>query len=238
MRMTFVSLLALLAVSPALASEPGKPLDCADWVITEPGIECSIVVAHPCAGLCLGGSSPVTDNFGNLWAVRRTDLLENVCEWSCLRRSELLRKDGEEWKVIAYVDDRCAEPYADTAIPEGLVFDAISGKLFLRLHNAAVKADCSPATGEALYEADDSLIAFAPFTKLVDALPSVEPLPACPDADADGWAKCDATCDPYGHACGDCDDSDPFTNPGPVGKIRERFIRDGKDNDCNGVIDH
>ena len=38
----------------------------------------------------------------------------------------------------------------------------------------------------------------------------------CPDADGDAWADCttEPTCHPYGHPCGDCDDTDPKVNPG------------------------
>ncbi len=31
----------LLAPAAALASDPGQPLDCSDWVISEPGLGCS-----------------------------------------------------------------------------------------------------------------------------------------------------------------------------------------------------
>jgi hypothetical protein len=47
----------------------------------------------------------------------------------------------------------------------------------------------------------------------------------CADADSDGWTDCD----------GDCDDSDPDVNPGMNEKGQRK--NDGKDNDCNGVID-
>lgn len=47
-------------------------------------------------------------------------------------------------------------------------------------------------------------------------------LPDCdPDADGDGWTVGD----------GDCDDNDPHTYPGAFEH------QDGKDNDCNGMVD-
>ncbi len=36
----------VLATFPAAASEPGQPLDCSDWVFSEPGFSCSPVVAR------------------------------------------------------------------------------------------------------------------------------------------------------------------------------------------------
>ena len=64
-------------------------------------------------------------------------------------------------------------------------------------------------------------------------------IPACPDADGDAWADCvtDPTCNPYGHPCGDCDDSDPNVNPNGSESDPSGNKTDGKDNDCNGVVD-
>jgi len=47
----------------------------------------------------------------------------------------------------------------------------------------------------------------------------------CTDADGDGWCVED----------GDCDDDDPLVNPGMPDK--GKYGRDGKDNDCNGIVD-
>ena len=44
------AVLAAVAVffSPVLASNPGEPLDCSDWVFLEPGFWCEPVVPFPC----------------------------------------------------------------------------------------------------------------------------------------------------------------------------------------------
>lgn len=47
----------------------------------------------------------------------------------------------------------------------------------------------------------------------------------CTDADGDGWCVED----------GDCDDTDPDVYPGHT--ENGKFKKDGKDNDCNGIID-
>ncbi len=64
-------------------------------------------------------------------------------------------------------------------------------------------------------------------------------LTPCPDADADGFRDCVSIpgCFPYGGACGDCNDADPSINPRGSETTPKRNRSEGKDNDCNGVID-
>ena len=45
---TLTVLLLLLVGSTAWASEPGQPMDCADWVMVEPGLACEPVISYPC----------------------------------------------------------------------------------------------------------------------------------------------------------------------------------------------
>jgi len=64
-------------------------------------------------------------------------------------------------------------------------------------------------------------------------------LTPCPDSDADGFRDCVTIpgCFPYGGACGDCNDADPTINPRGSETTTKSNRHDGKDNDCNGVID-
>jgi len=63
-------------------------------------------------------------------------------------------------------------------------------------------------------------------------------LTPCPDADADGFRDCTVpSCFPYGGACGDCNDHDPTINPRGSETTPKANRHDGKDNDCNGVVD-
>ena len=41
MRRIVLSVLGLVCLLPAWASEPGQPLDCSDWVFLEPGLVCT-----------------------------------------------------------------------------------------------------------------------------------------------------------------------------------------------------
>lgn len=54
----------------------------------------------------------------------------------------------------------------------------------------------------------------------------------CDDRDGDGFANCTVPgCDPTGLQCGDCSDTDPASHPGVPDPC------DGRDNDCDGVVD-
>jgi hypothetical protein len=61
-----------------------------------------------------------------------------------------------------------------------------------------------------------------------------EPEPECTDADGDGYYAYDEVVCPEGN---DCDDSDPEVNPGFSEDPLNENCSDGKDNDCDGLID-
>lgn len=50
----FAAVFVLFAFFPCLASEPGQPLDCSDWVFLEPGLSCTMLVTPPvlCSEWC------------------------------------------------------------------------------------------------------------------------------------------------------------------------------------------
>jgi outer membrane protein assembly factor BamB/subtilisin family serine protease len=63
-------------------------------------------------------------------------------------------------------------------------------------------------------------------------------LPACPDADGDGYAATCAVCTNAFCPRTDCDDSDPLESPGgSEGPAGDPTCSDGKDNDCDGAAD-
>jgi len=54
----------------------------------------------------------------------------------------------------------------------------------------------------------------------------------CPDADFDSFSDCTAPgCDPFGLACGDCDDAAGSVHPGAL------EICNHRDDDCDGAVD-
>ena len=107
MRTLLVVVIVALAVAPALASLPGQPLDCSDWVFLVPGLSCSNI-ARPCTDelFCGGGFSLALDNEGRQYRLRNTNF--DLCGTATFMvRHELVRFDGSQSEVVAYVDDRC-----------------------------------------------------------------------------------------------------------------------------------
>lgn len=54
-----VGLCLLALAAPVLASNPGEPMDCSDWVVVESGLSMGTVVPYPCL-----------DVDGNIWVSR------------------------------------------------------------------------------------------------------------------------------------------------------------------------
>ncbi len=109
-----VSLAATLASASVLASEPGQPLDCNDWVILEPGITCTDISPPDCTDsrACNDARSSMEfDNAGNLllFKSRLESSIPNPCGCPSMARTELVRYslNTRQETVLAYVDDRC-----------------------------------------------------------------------------------------------------------------------------------
>ena len=100
----------LAAAFPAAASNPGEPLDCSDWVFSEPGLSCTTRVPD-CTGevRCFSSDAIELTNEGRHLYLRST-VLPVPC-WANSsgerRRTELIRHDGITEQVLAYVEDRC-----------------------------------------------------------------------------------------------------------------------------------
>ncbi len=86
------------------------------------------------------------------------------------------------------------------------------------------------------YAAPNQSLAFAQARAAEAQTPmtvAAAPLPACPDADGDGYAVCATACTlPAGKTCGDCDDTRPSVHPGAT-----EACGNGLDDDCNGLTD-
>src|SRR5262249_53070084 len=132
MRKGLFAIIATAAL-PALASQPGHPLDCSDWVFLDSAYRCSDY-SRPCVGgACeMIGQTRVVDNAGGIVYLTEIDL--GTCE-GCSGtpgriRKELHRFDGTTDELIAYIEGRCGgngteSPGRTTA----LMFDAINGRL-------------------------------------------------------------------------------------------------------------
>ena len=142
-----VCLLSTLLLPPALASEPGQPLDCSDWVAVEPGFVCEPWVSPGCEEWdCSVGSetrNKVPDNEGNLAYVNRV-LLGSApdCGGVQLFRTEVVRQQRTQHVVLGYFEDRCdstsgcrdwMEATDWSASWQTCEFDATNGQLYLSL---------------------------------------------------------------------------------------------------------
>ena len=120
-------LFAIALCLPALASNPGEPLDCSDWVAVEPGVLCDdwLVDAgsSPWATF-LPGDGKVPDNEGNLIRVYTRFLGEDPGCGKDIFRTQVVRFDGQAEEVVAQLRPGC-DPHLEVeflgvaALPEG-----------------------------------------------------------------------------------------------------------------------
>ncbi len=175
-------LVVLTALGSGIASDPGEPLDCSDFVFTRPGFHCEEWIPFPCEsqsreinndGLACGLNGGRTfDNQGRELRVRHQDRVAGFCGSLELTRHSVLAFDGVSEELIAYIDDRCvypAGPSADTIARTSIQpsFDAIRGRAFLTLpldsysHNE--------------YPSGTRIVAISGFAPLFDIIQSFEP---------------------------------------------------------------
>jgi hypothetical protein len=147
--MKYAAVLAVaIACSCAFASEPGQPLDCSDWIITEPGISCGVAIPPDCASesACIRGVPIVSDNVGRLLYIRGGVPIGN-CGPEVLYRTAIVARStsapGET--LIATINDRCnpaggtdslapnesSEPPDILPIKSAVVFDPAGGRLLV-----------------------------------------------------------------------------------------------------------
>ncbi len=134
-----IALLLALAAAPALASQPGQPLDCSDWVFFRPGLSCEEFEPLHGGPLTLNernhGPSKITDLDGKLivashrgWGYDGV----HITEW-----------DGAQVRDIAYlpargadqvfVENACTTDCAGTDRVGVISFDPVRGTLIIPL---------------------------------------------------------------------------------------------------------
>jgi len=160
MKLQLGSLAAALALSSALASEPGQPFDCADWVFDEPGLSCTVWQPY---ALDQGPSPPNLDprtyldehaTFDMAHRLIRARVVHVPPPQGCLYTGDMMRTeiywwDGTNEGVIAHLQPRCNnERFEWAEDPTNLEFDPISGTLLLGVADRVGcwngSEDCSP----------------------------------------------------------------------------------------------
>lgn len=103
----------VLSASLALATEPGHPLDCSDWVFVDEGLSCEVWIADPACGswtnldpACDTTPERTRDNQSGRLTIESSEI--GVCGGTPMRRSELVRYHRGSRELLAYIEERCA----------------------------------------------------------------------------------------------------------------------------------
>ena len=167
MRATMLLLIGLTVLMPAIASQPGQPLDCSDWVFLEPGLSCQVVIPPPCGDwsnfeprCVVSHDGRALDNQGRI--LREQDVATSERCGNEIRREEILVSDSLGERVIAYITDRCVLPEHEradiietvdrsgntTGDAAGVRFDPVAGRLLftIRQYGRCNAGPCPPGT--------------------------------------------------------------------------------------------
>ena len=176
MRGAMAVTVALLGTTAAMASAPGQPLDCTDWVFSDAGLSCSPWVAYPCDAatdpFCSGpGQTAAFDNEGREYRIRVV-LSFRIEECSGIDRLEIIRFNGTNAsETVAYLDTRCTGPSGqdafDATIPAQFLFDDKQGKFLVR-----VRSTCWGSCG---YSAGDWVASISGFATTFEVLQTYTP---------------------------------------------------------------
>jgi len=185
-----VLLIGLLSAAPALASNPGEPIDCSDWVPSIPGFSCTAMPDWA------AGASPdqtrVIDNQGLMLWFPRADQPVGFCGVNELRPRLLQRYNYESGtsETIGQFIPQCAgtgpEPenfgiidelsclWSDGPLFSGcqLFFDEEKGRLLIPVQSSCYDEGW---TGRCAYSQNRWVIAISGFTPTFDILQTYTP---------------------------------------------------------------
>ncbi len=165
----------------ALASQPGEPYDCDDWVILKPGITCHVLAVcdneqstgNPDFPCLLHGGVPVGAD-GRLLDTEQIEVRNGLLCGSTQTsqgRVELKSSSGADEELVAFLPERCCPNGRDCVervVPITVVSDATNGRLFV-----VVQMYCDACNWPSFMRQE--LIAFDGFTSLFDILQSFTP---------------------------------------------------------------
>ncbi len=165
-------ILVAFASSATWASEPGQPLDCSDWVITEPGLTCRpwapLGAVSDTSVFMARGSNLVVDNTGAMYALRHTWLppgppnefggllelvrlrpggVEEVLAHISARHSPNGTEDTID-PILSYYTTQAYVTYYSMQTHSILSFDPVNGRLLIPLGvGCTPSSSCPPAYG-------------------------------------------------------------------------------------------
>ena len=238
---------------PGLSTFVGQDVDCA--ASPAPGFVCSSEMLQPGPPLArIGGGADV---LGNFYQITTTRISSNTtqCGTALVEAFEIERLTSSGREVVARIPKcwRYGQQDGDAQLTElyNLLVDPVQGSVYVAVLSW---------TYGTRQESFNGIIRISGLPTILDIIPAGPAGPSgptgatgprgpegppgplltpCPDADADGFRDCASIpgCYPYGGACGDCNDADPAINPRGSETTPKANRHDGKDNDCNGVVD-
>lgn len=187
MRIVTFALLVLFLV-PTWASQPGRPLDCSDWVVDSPGLSCRVfavqrVLGGDCempGGRSLPCSFPTADwaffdNEGRLIGVETE--VYSQCGFRPMMRYSI--RDLKTGASLAQIDERCVESATSTADMiqfNGFTFDAHGGVLLVALRDWCHSfSDCPGYLDPSESAAIEWIMELSPFSTTFDLLQTYTP---------------------------------------------------------------
>lgn len=170
--------LAVLVPVMAVASEPGQPLDCSDWVFPGQGLTCSVVIPSTHANLeYLVSHDEVAfvDNLGRLFRLG-VAYIGNCGSLQLFRHELVFRTLPFTDTVVASVDDRCVDPvysWVDQLAIQGQLWDSIAGRVLIHVYP---RCDGWPPPGACQdYTGGVQLIGIDGFAPLLEVVQSYAP---------------------------------------------------------------
>jgi hypothetical protein len=180
--MRFAAVLVVsVACSAVLASSPGQPLDCSDWVFLEPGLSCRIVVAD-CSQVDIGAgcanlSGRPSDGDGTTLIIETRSLTTAGCPGTGAPGAtiQIARVADGVRSVIASISSRCGSfgTTDDVQYPNDTYagFDLAHGRLYLGL----LRRCEAGAMGVCSYQLTNQLVAIDGFTTTFEVLQTYSP---------------------------------------------------------------
>jgi hypothetical protein len=179
-------LLIVVVCSGAFASEPGQPLDCSDWVFSDPGLTCRVVIAdctEPSGSyFCSNVAGRPVVGDGSILFVRQIPAGQLGCPGnpSVFYRIEVSRLTNGIRSVVGTLSPRCGPNNTADAVqmvgPDdaNAGFDITYGRLYIGLTrrcDAGLGGQCSYGTPTTLFTIEG-------FTTTFEILQSYTPQPS------------------------------------------------------------
>ncbi len=167
----------MFSLPPVLASDPGQPLDCSDWVFLESGLSCTVVA--DCSQISDEWCNQVealplqSDNLGGLLRHRFLNLGPVLCDgdgWNTARWEILRLSDGGE-QLLGYMETRCGinGTLDNGGLLPRVVFDRHNGRLI-----AVLQSSCSGGAS-CPYQTQAHVVAFGGFSPIFEILQTYAP---------------------------------------------------------------